>query len=54
LSTTLLSALTGLRILLTRLLSAAALPALLAAALLAAWIILLSHEFSPCWDSSQS
>jgi hypothetical protein len=53
LSTTLLSALTRLRILLAGLLVGAALTALLAAlvaltALLATWIILLSHDFSPC------
>jgi hypothetical protein len=58
-STALLAALTGLRILLAGLLVGAALTALLATlvaltALLATWIILLSHLFSPCWDSSPS
>jgi hypothetical protein len=54
---TLLSTLSGLRRLLAgllvRILLAAALLTTLTA-LLAAWIVLLSHEFSPCWDSSQS
>jgi hypothetical protein len=56
-STALLTALSGLRVLLAGLLVGAALTALLATlialtALLAAWIILLSHRFSPCWYSS--